>query len=796
MNSQFKGSHPKLGPARHVSSFQLCMITVMLFLHCKLSAQALPGLSLTKPAAPKAQPSVSAPRPPIRNNPDAMGQSKSSSAGQWNILREDRLSTINIDLPLQCHDQNVYVMSSGSKRSFGTPRLVRRIGKGFNLYRFSRLNNAPPKRIYDAFGQSLLEGGFACDGFGHESYRVHCGNVGGLFPARAPQLKANLSHANREKQFATAMRPEGLPFNAFHPSLHPNGKILVFCSDQPRVDSLASVSLANSGIDLFYSVQENGRWGHPVRFDSLVNSEADELFPSFNARGDMYFSSNRTGGQGGFDLYGTSMRWDLLLRNKSGGTSSPMNLGKEVNGLYDDYVIAWNLDKRNEMSGYIGTDSDGAGDVDVYSFKVGYVLIKGRVLSAMDQAPMPKVPLVLVSTATKQRDTVYSDAKGGYKFKARFGDAYQLCFPKLGFEGGRDTSFSTENVGTVPVVSIPTSYLQVRPAKAFVTIIGTTFSGKDFKRSGKGPTIKQFGEEAAVKDIRVKQIGKTFTITCPSSASIYFEFSNPGYATVTRHFLPERFEGSDTITWDIEFEPGGSKAIQGIAIDNASGKPITYPVAKLIWFDPESKSSIPIATDIGDSSGLFRFSCPSKYLERCSVVVGQIGFIPAVFDLKTDVVPNIVPLVSDRGFEVSPILLSAGVMESLGSLYIRKQVEAFGQFLLYNPYSKLRIVSHTDCRGKDLDNLEKARQTAEQLRDYIIARTGLDQTRFLLEPVGAAKPQNPCDCEKGCTPEDHAANRRIEIFLIPRVGTRISTNYQDTDDSDDWEGPALEPFDE
>ena len=62
------------------------------------------------------------------------------------------------------------------------------------------------------------------------------------------------------------------------------------------------------GFDLYYSIYTNGKWGTPVNFGSAINTSADEYRPivlqinGFN-NNFMIFSSNRSGGLGGFDLY-------------------------------------------------------------------------------------------------------------------------------------------------------------------------------------------------------------------------------------------------------------------------------------------------------------------------------------------------------------------------------------------------------------------------------------------------------------------------------------------------------------
>ena len=63
------------------------------------------------------------------------------------------------------------------------------------------------------------------------------------------------------------------------------------------------------GFDLYYSILEKGKWSEPINFGEKINTEFDEYRPILINEGVsqtqtmMVFSSNRTGGLGGFDLY-------------------------------------------------------------------------------------------------------------------------------------------------------------------------------------------------------------------------------------------------------------------------------------------------------------------------------------------------------------------------------------------------------------------------------------------------------------------------------------------------------------
>ncbi len=81
------------------------------------------------------------------------------------------------------------------------------------------------------------------------------------------------------------------------------GKIMVFTSDMPG---------GQGGFDLYYSVFRNGKWSSPVNFGPEVNSPANEYRPvlGIDLKFENYFlvfSSDRSGGKGGYDLYFTGI---------------------------------------------------------------------------------------------------------------------------------------------------------------------------------------------------------------------------------------------------------------------------------------------------------------------------------------------------------------------------------------------------------------------------------------------------------------------------------------------------------
>jgi outer membrane protein OmpA-like peptidoglycan-associated protein len=85
----------------------------------------------------------------------------------------------------------------------------------------------------------------------------------------------------------------------------------------------------NPNGDIYYTKLDGSEWVKPIPFDA-INSKASEVDACFNVDGTaIYFSSNRKGGYGGFDIY-------KITKLPNGNWSFPQNLGPEINTAFDD----------------------------------------------------------------------------------------------------------------------------------------------------------------------------------------------------------------------------------------------------------------------------------------------------------------------------------------------------------------------------------------------------------------------------------------------------------------------------
>ena len=118
-----------------------------------------------------------------------------------------------------------------------------------------------------------------------------------------PDLHCEIWHARKLKRgWAKAVKLRGDVnldgYTATHPAvgrLKDSTVILYFVSDRPG---------GMGGMDIWYTLIKGVRSGECVNLGPQVNSPADEITPFYDQpNGVLYFSSDRMGGKGGYDIY-------------------------------------------------------------------------------------------------------------------------------------------------------------------------------------------------------------------------------------------------------------------------------------------------------------------------------------------------------------------------------------------------------------------------------------------------------------------------------------------------------------
>ena len=146
-------------------------------------------------------------------------------------------------------------------------------------------------------------------------------------------------------------QPKALPFNSFryssqHPFFDEASSTLYFSSNRPG---------GYGKFDLWKSTLTGETWSEPVNLGTQVNSPRDEVFPVIAPDGTFMFSSNGWPGLGGLDLF--------MVTDPQ---RPPVNMTAALNSDRDDFGLCF----RNPGLVYLASNrAGGKGEEDIYQVR-------------------------------------------------------------------------------------------------------------------------------------------------------------------------------------------------------------------------------------------------------------------------------------------------------------------------------------------------------------------------------------------------------------------------------------------
>lgn len=207
-------------------------------------------------------------------------------------------------------------------------------------------------------------------------------------------------------------RPFGYTINttAFEgmPSLNASETALYFVSDRPG---------GYGGKDIWVSYFENGKWQVPQNLGPDINTSKDELSPSIAADGKtLFFSSNGRPGMGGFDIYTSKLQTDSSWTPAS-------NLGTPINSNYDDIAGSVTIDGRHLF--FSSDRTGGFGGQDIYKAEIPVpflprpmTLVYGTVEDFETHSKIPSTKISLLTPSLNAPDVLTRGNRGDGSFYA------------------------------------------------------------------------------------------------------------------------------------------------------------------------------------------------------------------------------------------------------------------------------------------------------------------------------------------------------------------------------------------
>lgn len=227
------------------------------------------------------------------------------------------------------------------------------------------------------------------------------------------------SEVNRDEVFIfMAKMTDGKFFEAFklgenvnlpgkksmHPFVNFNGTRLYYSSNRPG---------GFGGFDIWECIiDDEGQIGPPKNLGRNINTAGDEMSPFYHGVSNtLFFASNGLPGMGGLDIFKSSFNVDDSVY------AFPKNMGGPFNSSKDD---AYFIMERTQQRGFFSSDREpceGGHCYDIYEFQNAPIFfdISGYVFDAVTNDPIPGA-LVTISDVHGDDEPLYvvTDEKGYY----------------------------------------------------------------------------------------------------------------------------------------------------------------------------------------------------------------------------------------------------------------------------------------------------------------------------------------------------------------------------------------------
>jgi len=192
-----------------------------------------------------------------------------------------------------------------------------------------------------------------------------------------------------------------LPFNSDsyhtgHPTYGKDENELFFISDKTG---------GQGGTDLYRVERKEGVWGEVENLGPTLNTAKNESFPYYR-KNKLYYSSDGFSGYGGYDLF--------VSENK-GKWQAPNNLKRPINSNRDDFGIYFTTD----TTGYYASNRDGGkGKDDIYKFIYSKKLFTIGLSGVLEYKTLPVegTKVVMLGANDSIIAFEYTDSRGRFRF--------------------------------------------------------------------------------------------------------------------------------------------------------------------------------------------------------------------------------------------------------------------------------------------------------------------------------------------------------------------------------------------
>ena len=466
-----------------------------------------------------------------------------------------------------------------------------------------------------------------------------------------------------------------------------------------------------------------------------INSSSGDYGPSLSASNDiMLFTSKRNKLERGFKTYDNE---DLMLSRNENGYWMDATPLKNINSPYNEGSACLSPD-GNTLFFSRCRAPDGFGSCDLY---IAYRNSDGNWNTPMNLGESINSPYWdSHPSLSPGGDTLYfsSDRQGGFGLS----DIYYSTKNELG------NWMKVRNIGP----TINTRGSEVSPFFHPKHQILYFSSNGHLLNFGEYDIYKSHREGSLWIDPKnvgplVNGQGSEFYFTIDAqSQNLYYARSvenNMGNLDLYSFPLP------------MEAQPLATVNLQGTLIDSDTGDPFSEGIVSVIDLD----NGVEVAPKFLKKDGSFSFELinNNNYL---LIIQGEHFFrLEEIFFLSGDQEFNFETEAISSRLKFENLEFDNGKAELKTEMY--GNLNKIADFLLDNPYIKLRIEGHTDSDGDPNLNRTLSQNRADAIKEYLVSFGNIEESRIEAIGYGSTRP-----IVEEATDEDKMLNRRVEFNIV------------------------------
>lgn len=532
------------------------------------------------------------------------------------------------------------------------------------------------------------------------------------------KIKGNREYSINSEIFYSKIGPDGtlsdskpFPINSFteygamNPFVDEQNKRIYFSSDKPG---------GKGGFDIYYVTYDGDlNFGTPVNLGSNINTAKNERYPSVHGQ-TFYFSSNGLPGLGGMDIFKAEI--------SPSGFKNVQNMGSPYNSPRDDfgYLVT------NEGKRYLSSDrTGGMGLDDIYLIEDLFKRLIARVIDCDDNIVREEFTTTLTKKEGAEGIASPRNTKGEILADLEPESNFNLKISKKGYFSIRDSTLST--IGLQDDI-LEREYKLVRIPYNLPVLVDIVYYDLDKAkiRNDAGQVLNKIAE------LMVKYEFLDLAVASHTDARASVEYNR---------ILSEKR------AWAVK--------------DHLSKFGISENRVRIDWFGEEK-----LANDCGDG-----VPCPETkhQLNRRSELVLEAFSDPMrEYDLPASLLGKDLCDDKDLFGEIQ------NEMNSIPAVYFdfdkssiravhEKDLERVTLMMKKLKNLQLYLSGHTDQRGNEDYNMKLAERRAKAVLEYLVQQ-GVEANRIEYQWFGKSKPINDCRTIP-CTENMYQLNRRTELRL-------------------------------